>query len=34
MTNLDVIFKSRDVILQTKVHLVKAMIFPVAMYGC
>ena len=34
MTNLDVIFKSRDIILQTKVHLVKAMIFPVAMYGC
>ena len=34
MTNLDVIFKSRDIILQTKVHLVKAMIFLVAMYGC
>ena len=34
MANLDVIFKSRDIILQTKVHLVKAMIFPVVMYGC
>ena len=34
MTNLDVIFKSRDVILQTKVHLVKAMVFLVVMYGC
>ena len=34
MTNLDSIFKSRDIILPTKVHLVKAMVFPVAMYGC
>ena len=34
MTNLDSIFKSRDIILQTKVHLVKAMVFPVVMYGC
>ena len=34
MANLDVIFKSRDIILQTKVHLVKAMIFPVVMYAC
>ena len=34
MTNLDSIFKSRDVTLPTKVHLVKAMIFPVVMYGC
>ena len=34
MTNLDSILKSRDVILLTKVHLVKAMIFPVVMYGC
>ena len=34
MANLDVIFKSRDIILQTKVHLVKAMIFPVVMYEC
>ena len=34
MTNLDSIFKSRDVALPTKVHLVKAMIFPVVMYGC
>ena len=34
MTNLDSIFKSRDIILLTKVHLVKAMIFPVVMYGC
>ena len=33
MTNLDSIFKSRDIILPTKVHLVKAMVFPVAMYG-
>ena len=33
MTNLDSIFKSRDVTLPTKVHLVKAMIFPVVMYG-
>ena len=34
MTNLDNILKSRDIILPTKVHLVKAMIFPVVMYGC
>ena len=34
MTNLDSIFKSRDIILPTKVHLVKAMVFPVGMYGC
>ena len=34
MTNLDSIFKSRDITLPTKVHLVKAMGFPVAMYGC
>ena len=34
MTNLDSILKSRDVILPTKVHLVKAMVFPVIMYGC
>ena len=34
MTNLASIFKSRDIILQTKVHLVKAMVFPVVMYGC
>ena len=34
MTNLDSIFKSRDIILLTKVHLVKAMFFPVVMYGC
>ena len=34
MTNLDSIFKSRDIMLPTKVHLVKAMVFPVAMYGC
>ena len=34
MTNLDSILKSRDVTLPTKVHLVKAMIFPVGMYGC
>ena len=34
MTNLDSIFKSRDIILPTKVHLVKAMIFPVVVYGC
>ena len=33
-TNLDSIFKSRDVTLSTKVHLVKAMVFPVVMYGC
>ena len=34
MTNLDSIFKSRNMTLPTKVHLVKAMVFPVAMYGC
>ena len=34
MTNLDSIFKSRDITLPTKVHLVKAMVFPVGMYGC
>ena len=34
MTNLDCIFKSRDFTLPTKVHLVKAMVFPVGMYGC
>ena len=34
MTNLDSIFKSRDITLPKKVHLVKAMVFPVAMYGC
>ena len=34
MTNLDRIVKSRDIILLTKVHLVKAMVFPVVMYGC
>ena len=34
MTNLDGIFKSRDITLPTKVRLVKAMVFPVVMYGC
>ena len=34
MTNLDSIFKSRDITLPTEVHLVKAMVFPVVMYGC
>ena len=34
MTTLDSIFKSRDITLPTKVHLVKAMVFPVVMYGC
>ena len=34
MTNLDSIFKSRHITLPTKVHLVKAMVFPVFMYGC
>ena len=34
MTNLDSIFKSRDITLPTKVHLVKAMFFPMVMYGC
>ena len=34
MTNLDSVFKSRDITLPTKVHLVKAIVFPVVMYGC
>ena len=34
MTNLDSIWKSRDISLSTKVHLIKAMVFPVVMYGC
>ena len=34
MTNLDSIFKSRDITLPTKVHLVEAIVFPVVMYGC
>ena len=34
MTNLDIILKSRDITLLTKVHLVKGIVFPVAMYGC
>ena len=34
MTNLDSIFKSRDTTLPTKVHLVKAVVFPIVMYGC
>ena len=34
MTNLDSILKSRDITLSTKVHLVKAIVFPVVMYGC
>ena len=34
MTNLDSLLKSRDITLPTKVHLVKAMVFPVVMYGC
>ena len=34
MTNIDSIFKSRDITLPTKVHVVNAMVFPVAMYGC
>ena len=34
MTNLDSILKSRNITLQTKVHLVKAMVFPVVLYGC
>ena len=34
MTNLDSIFKSRDITLSTKVHLVKSMVFPAVMYGC
>ena len=34
MTNIESIFKSRDITLSTKVHLVKAMVFPIVMYGC
>ena len=34
MTNLDSIFKSRDITLLTKIHIIKAMVFPVVMYGC
>ena len=34
MTNLDSILKNRDITLSTKIHLVKAMVFPVVMYGC
>ena len=34
MTNLDSILKSRDITLSTKIHLVKAIVFPVIMYGC
>ena len=34
LTNLDSIFKSRDITLPTEVHLVKALVFPVVMYGC
>ena len=34
MTNLDIVLKSRDIILLTKVHIVKAMVFPIVMYGC
>ena len=34
MTNLDSLLKSRDITLSTKVHIVKAMVFPVVMYGC
>ena len=34
MTNLDSILKSRDITLPTKVHLLKAMVFPIVMYGC
>ena len=34
MANLDSIFKSRDITLPTKVHLVKALVFPIVMYGC
>ena len=34
MTNLDSVLKSRDIILPTKVHIIKAMLFPVVMYGC
>ena len=34
MTNLDRVLKSRDIILQTKVHIIKAMVFPAVIYGC
>ena len=34
MTNLDSVFKSKDITLLTKVHIVKAMVFPVVLYGC
>ena len=34
MTNLDTVFKSRDITLPTKIHMVKDMVFPVVMYGC
>ena len=34
MRNLDIVLKTRDITLPTKVHLVKAMVFPVVMYGC
>ena len=34
MTNLDSVFKSRDITLLTKVHIVKAMVFPIVIYGC
>ena len=34
MTNLDKVFKSREITLLTKVHIVKAMVFPIVMYGC
>ena len=34
MTNLDSLLKSRDIVLPTKIHLVKAMVFPVVLYGC
>ena len=34
MTNIDSVLKSRDIILPTKLHIVKAMVFPVVMYGC
>ena len=34
MTNIDSILKSRDITLSTKVHLIKAMVFPIVMYGC
>ena len=34
MTSLDSVLKSRDIILSTKIHIVKAMVFPVVMYGC